>query len=103
MRARAGSDSTISHSIPHIFAQFCPYYFVKEDCYADVRERGTALLLVRYQIVGFCMASRPVHANVAVFSFNVVYRHPYMPTRTVSCRLIRIAVVVENEVVHVAL
>jgi hypothetical protein len=55
---------------------------MKEDCYADGRERGTPLLLVRCQTASFCMTSsrpRPVHANVAVFSFNVVYRHTNMP------------------------
>jgi hypothetical protein len=60
----------------------------------------------KYQTVSFCMTSsrpRPVHANVPVFSFNVVYKHPSMPTKGVSRRLIRIAVVVENDVVHVAL
>jgi hypothetical protein len=79
---------------------------MKEGCYADGREHGTDFLLVRYQTVNFCMTSSrpcPVHANVAVFYFNVVYRHPDMPKKAVSRRLIRIAVVVENDVVHVAL
>jgi hypothetical protein len=79
---------------------------MKEGSYADGRERGTAVLLERYQTASFCMTSsrpRPVHANVAVFSFNVVYRHPNMPKRALSRRLISIAIVMENDVVHVTL
>jgi hypothetical protein len=109
---RTISASSGQGVIQPFLTQFCIYLhtfahiIMKEDCYPDGRGRGTALLLVRYQTVSFCMTSsrlRPVHANVPIFSFNAVYSHPSMPKKAVSRQLIRIAVVVENDVVHVAL